>query len=58
MMHRRRFLKAAAASVAGFTIVPRHVLGGPRHAAPSEKLAWPESAWAARAAASAAAWPV
>ncbi len=27
-----------AAAVAGFTIVPRHVLGGPRHVAPSDKL--------------------
>ncbi len=34
---RRRFLAAATAS-AGITLVPRHVLGGPRHLAPSEKL--------------------
>ncbi len=34
---RRRFLGATAASAA-FTIVPRHVLGGARHMAPSEKL--------------------
>jgi len=34
---RRRFL-ATTAVTAGVTIVPRHVLGGPQHAAPSEKL--------------------
>src|SRR5438309_999058 len=34
---RRRFLKAASAAAA-FTIVPRHVLGGPRFVAPSEKI--------------------
>lgn len=34
---RRRFLKDGAA-IAAFTVVPRHVLGGPRHVAPSEKL--------------------
>ncbi len=34
---RRRFLGGAAA-VAAFTVVPRHVLGGPNHVAPSEKL--------------------
>jgi predicted dehydrogenase len=34
---RRDFLGTAAA-VAAFSIVPRHVLGGPRHIAPSEKL--------------------
>ena len=35
---RRDFLKTTAALGAAFTIVPRHVLGGPRHVAPSEKL--------------------
>ncbi|NLT71916.1 MAG: Gfo/Idh/MocA family oxidoreductase [Verrucomicrobiaceae bacterium] len=35
---RRQFLKGAAAAATGFTIVPRHVLGGPRHVAPSEKV--------------------
>ena len=35
---RREFLKTTAALGAAFTIVPRHVLGGPRHVAPSEKL--------------------
>jgi predicted dehydrogenase len=34
---RRRFLGSAAAAAA-FTIVPRHVLGGPRFVPPSEKL--------------------
>ena len=34
---RRRFLGGAAA-VAAFTVVPRHVLGGPNYIAPSEKL--------------------
>jgi len=38
---RRDFLGTAAgtaALAAAFTILPRHVLGGPRHVAPSEKL--------------------
>ncbi len=34
---RRRFLSAASAAFT-FTIVPRHVLGGPGHLPPSEKL--------------------
>ena len=34
---RRQFLGGAVAASA-FAIVPRHVLGGPRHVAPSEKL--------------------
>ena len=34
---RRRFMSRAA-TVAAFTVVPRHVLGGPRRVAPSEKL--------------------
>ena len=34
---RRQFLGTAAAAAA-FTIVPRHVLGGPRFVAPSEKV--------------------
>jgi predicted dehydrogenase len=37
MIGRRRFLKAAAVGVAGFTIVPRHVLGQGQ-VPPSEKL--------------------
>ena len=35
---RRRFLKTAATAAAAFTIVPRHVLGGPRFVAPSDKV--------------------
>ena len=35
---RRDFLGGAAAAVAAFTIVPRHVLGGPGNTPPSEKL--------------------
>jgi predicted dehydrogenase len=38
MIHRRRFLATTAAGVLTFHIVPRHVLGGPGHKAPSEKL--------------------
>ncbi|MCK5000341.1 MAG: Gfo/Idh/MocA family oxidoreductase [Anaerohalosphaera sp.] len=34
----RRTFMASAAAVAAFTIVPRHVLGGPNYVAPSEKL--------------------
>jgi len=33
---RRGFLQGAAAGSAAFTIVPRHVLGGPNHTPPSE----------------------
>ena len=36
-INRRAFLGPAAASLA-FTIVPRHVLGGPNYVAPSDKL--------------------
>ena len=35
---RRTFLAGAAAATAGFTIVPRHVLGGQATPAPSDKL--------------------
>ena len=35
---RRDFISGAALSVAAFTIVPRHVLGGPGYTPPSEKL--------------------
>lgn len=35
---RREFLKTATAVTAGFTIVPRRVLGGPGHVAPSDKI--------------------
>ncbi|MGH7497172.1 MAG: Gfo/Idh/MocA family protein [bacterium] len=35
---RRKFLGVSAAATAAFTIVPRHVLGGPGHVPPSDKL--------------------
>jgi predicted dehydrogenase len=35
---RREFLKAGAAAVSVFSIVPRHVLGGRGHVAPSDKV--------------------
>lgn len=35
---RREFISSAAGAVTAFTIVPRHVLGGPEHTPPSEKL--------------------
>lgn len=35
---RRKFLAAAGATAAAFTIVPRHVLGGAEHVPPSEKI--------------------
>ena len=37
-INRREFLASAAAGVAAFSIVPRHVLGGPGHVAPSDKI--------------------
>ncbi|MCD6175794.1 MAG: Gfo/Idh/MocA family oxidoreductase [Planctomycetes bacterium] len=37
-MTRRGFCKATAGALAGFTIVPRHVLGGVGYTAPSEQL--------------------
>jgi len=37
-LNRREFLGSAAASLA-FTIVPRHVLGGPGYVAPNDKIA-------------------
>ncbi len=37
-INRRTFLETAAASAAAFTIVPRHVLGGPGYVAPSDKI--------------------
>src|SRR5882762_7921558 len=36
--NRRKFLGTAAATTAAFTIVPRHVLGGPGVVAPSDKI--------------------
>ena len=38
VLSRRKFLGAAATGVAAFSIVPRHVLGGANHVAPSEKV--------------------
>src|SRR5947208_15144927 len=35
---RRKFVLAGGAAAAAFTIVPRHVLGGPGFVAPSEKI--------------------
>src|SRR6202007_3041149 len=35
---RKDFIKKAAIATAGFYIVPRYVLGGPGHVAPSDKL--------------------
>lgn len=35
---RRSFLKSGSLALAGFIIVPRHVLGGPGYVAPSDKL--------------------
>jgi hypothetical protein len=37
-LNRREFLGTAAAAAAAFTIVPRHVLGGPGYTAPSDKI--------------------
>jgi predicted dehydrogenase len=35
---RRQFIATTASAAAAFTIVPRHVLGGPRYVAPSDKV--------------------
>src|SRR6516164_1617823 len=37
-LSRRTFLGTTATVVAGFTLVPRHVLGGPKFVPPSEKV--------------------
>src|SRR5947208_15851164 len=37
-LSRREFLLAGGAAATAFTIVPRHVLGGPGFVAPSEKI--------------------
>lgn len=37
-MNRREFIGATAAATAAFTIVPRHVLGGPGFVAPNDKI--------------------
>ncbi len=38
MTSRRNFLKQSALTAAAFTIVPRHVLGGPGYVPPSDKI--------------------
>lgn len=38
LISRRRWLKTSLAACSAFTIVPRHVLGGPGYRAPSEQL--------------------
>ncbi len=47
-MMRRRFVQTAAAAPALFTIVPRHVLGGQGHVAPSDTFGGRSSAAAGR----------
>ena len=37
-INRREFIGTTAAATAAFTIVPRHVLGGPGFVAPSDKI--------------------
>src|SRR5206468_4105046 len=37
-LSRRKFMVAGGAAAAGFTIIPRHVLGGAGFVAPSEKI--------------------
>ena len=37
-LSRRKFLGATAAAAAGFSLVPRHVLGGAKFVPPSEKI--------------------
>src|SRR5271165_2904263 len=37
-LSRRQFMLTSGAAATAFTIVPRHVLGGPGHVAPSEKI--------------------
>jgi len=37
-LSRRKFIGRAASTIAGFSIVPRHVLGGPGFVPPSEKV--------------------
>jgi predicted dehydrogenase len=38
LLSRREFLAQSATAVAGFSIVPRHVLGGPGYVPPSDKV--------------------
>src|ERR1700755_2317340 len=37
-LSRRKFLETAATAAIGFTILPRHVLGGKNYVAPSDKI--------------------
>ncbi|HKO79078.1 MAG TPA: hypothetical protein VJU78_01725, partial [Chitinophagaceae bacterium] len=37
-INRREFISTAAAASVAFTILPRHVLGGPGYVAPSDKI--------------------
>src|SRR6059058_5211326 len=37
-LSRRQFIATGATAATAFTIVPRHVLGGPGYVAPSEKI--------------------
>src|SRR5215813_347686 len=37
-LSRRKFIGVTSSAVAGFSVVPRHVLGGPKFVAPSEKI--------------------
>jgi predicted dehydrogenase len=37
-LSRRNFIRAAATTALGFNVVPRHVLGGPKFVAPSERI--------------------
>src|SRR5216117_993709 len=37
-LSRRKFMLTSGAAAAAFTIVPRHVLGGPGYVEPSEKI--------------------
>ena len=37
-LNRRQFLGRTAAAVTGFSLLPRHVLGGPKFVAPSDKV--------------------
>src|SRR6185503_3552620 len=39
ILSRRKFIQTGAAAATAFTIVPRHVLGGPGFVPPSEKIA-------------------
>ncbi|MBI5010365.1 MAG: gfo/Idh/MocA family oxidoreductase, partial [Bacteroidia bacterium] len=37
-INRREFMGSAAAASLAFSVVPRHVMGGPGYVAPSDKL--------------------